>query len=462
MTCYILAWGGVMHNIKRLGFILTCIIICAVFMSGCTTPEQTSSELQKPATGPAGDTIKIGVVASLSGPASTTGKDMWQSAELAANEINAAGGVYVKEAGKNLSIELVQGDDESTREGGIKAVSKMITQDNVDLLIGGFSSAVVSAHQAVVVENKVPYIVAGASSTSISNREDLDNTYLFYHRPNTDDSALSSLMFVKDVVRPAVNKKFSFSDDRPLRIALLFQDSPFGKGQQIAVKNLTRDKNLPFEIVAEESFKMGESDFRTTLTSIKSKNPDLIYAVTFLNELIPLTQQARRDVGLNTLILSIENNDDPDYYKGVGEYGEYSVMESRFSPYAIPEGVTKAKTEKFLSDFEKKYSGFAGMMGAATYESVYIAKSAIERAGTLDKARVAKSLLSTSQDSILEVMMGGRILFNPDNHESEFELFVSQLSSDKSSGEQRPHIVWPESLKETDFVLPDWYKPAAA
>ena len=102
------------------------------------------------------------------------------------------------------------------------------------------------------------------------------------------------------------------------------------------------------------------------------------------------------------------------------------------------------------------------MMGASTYESVYIAQEAIEKAGTLDKAKVAESLESISMDSILETMKGGKITFNPDNHESEFELFVSQLTTDKSAGEQRPQIVWPESLRQTEFVLPDWYKPGTA
>jgi branched-chain amino acid transport system substrate-binding protein len=450
-----------MKNPTRFGIILTCFIIFFVFIAGCTSQPQTGVGEQKPASVPAGDAIKIGVVASMSGPASTTGKDIWQSAELAATEINANGGVYVKEADKKLLIKLIQGDDESTREGGMKAVSKLITQDSVDLLVGGFSSAVVSAHQTIVVENKVPYIIAGASSTSISNRKDLDNTYLYYLRPNTDDSAEACLMFLNDTVRPAIYKKFKFAGDRPLRVALIFQDSPFGKGQQSAVKNITKDKNLPIEVVAEEAFKMGESDFRTALTSIKAKKPDAIYAVTFLNELIPLTQQARRDVGLGTLILSIENNDDPDYYKGVGEYGEYSVMESRFSPYAIPEGTTKAKTEKFLTDFEKKYAGFAGMMGAATYESVYLAKDAIEKAGTLNKVKIAESLKTTSAEPILEAMKGGKITFTPDYHESKFELFVSQLTNSTSAGEQRPRIVWPNSLKQTEFVLPDWYTPGS-
>jgi branched-chain amino acid transport system substrate-binding protein len=313
--------------------IMGFLIIGALLFSGCT--EQQAS--------PSAETIKIGVVASMSGPASTTGKDIWQSAELAAQEINAQGGVFVKSLNKKIPITLVQGDDESTREGGIKAVSKLITQDTVDLLVGGYSSAVVSAHQSIVAENKVPYIISGGSSTSVSHRNDIDTSYMFFHRPNTDDSARASMLFINEVVRPEIYKKFSLPDDRPLRLALIFQDSPFGKGQQAAVKNLTRDLHLPIEIVAEETFKMGESDFRTALTSVKAKKPDIIYAVTFLNELIPLTQQARRDVGLNTLILSIENNDDPDYYTVLVSMGLYTHGKP-FSPYH-PEGSTARQQE---------------------------------------------------------------------------------------------------------------------
>jgi branched-chain amino acid transport system substrate-binding protein len=430
---------------------MSIVIIGALLFSGCT--EQPASE--------SAESIKIGVVASMSGPASTTGKDIWQSAELAAQEINAQGGVFVKDLNKKIPITLVQGDDESTREGGIKAVSKLITQDNVDLLVGGYSSAVVSAHQSIVADNKVPYIISGGSSTSVSHRDDIDTSYMFFHRPNTDDSAKASILFIDEMVRPEIYKKFNLPDDRPLRLALIFQDSPFGKGQQGAVRNLTQDLNLPIEIVAEETFKMGESDFRTALTSVKAKKPDIIYAVTFLNELIPLTQQARRDVGLDTLILSIENNDDPDYYSGVGALGDYTLMESRFSPYAIPKGSTSERTKKFLEDFQTKYGGFAGMMGAATYESVYIAAKAIENAGTVQKDAVRKALSEISMDHMIEVMKDQVIRFSPDYQESSFDLYVEQMKMDPAVGEIRPHIVWPESIRETGFVIPDWYQPGS-
>ncbi|OQA57666.1 MAG: Receptor family ligand binding region [Euryarchaeota archaeon ADurb.Bin294] len=431
--------------------VMSIIIIGALLFSGCT--EQPASE--------SAESIKIGVVASMSGPASTTGKDIWQSAELAAQEINAQGGIFVKDLNKKIPITLVQGDDESTREGGIKAVSKLITQDNVDLLVGGYSSAVVSAHQSIVADNKVPYIISGGSSTSVSHRDDIDTSYMFFHRPNTDDSAKASILFIDEMVRPEIYKKFNLPDDRPLRLALIFQDSPFGKGQQGAVRNLTQDFNLPIEIVAEETFKMGESDFRTALTSVKAKKPDIIYTVTFLNELIPLTQQARRDVGLDTLILSIENNDDPDYYSGVGELGDYTLMESRFSPYAIPKGSTSERTKKFLEDFQTKYGGFAGMMGAATYESVYIAAKAIENAGTVQKDAVRKALSEISMDHMIEVMKDQVIRFSPDYQESSFDLYVEQMKMDPAVGEIRPHIVWPESIRETGFVIPDWYQPGS-
>jgi len=430
---------------------LGVFLIGLILAAGCT---------QAPAPGGPGE-IKIGVVASMTGPASTTGKDIWQSAELAAEEINQKGGVPVRELGRSVPIRLIQGDDESTREGGMKAVTKLITQDQVNVLVGGYSSAVVSAHQAIVADNKVPYIISGASSSAVSRRTDLDTSYMFFHRPNTDDSAEACMDFLAEVFRPAISAKFGFSEDRKLRVAVIYQDSPFGKGQLDAVRALITAKNLPFEIVAEEPFKMGESDFRTVLTSVKAKNPDVIYAVTFLNELVPMTQQARRDVGLTTLILAIENNDDPDYYSGVGTYGDGMIMESRFSPYAVPAGSTEAATRKFLADFDKKYGGFAGMMGAATYESVYVAAAAIEDAGSLDRAKIRDSLARIRIPQMMEIMKGGYISFSPDFRESKFELYVVQLAMDPASGEPRPVIVWPDSLKAREFAIPDWYTPGS-
>ena len=86
--------------------------------------------------------------------------------------------------------------------------------------------------------------------------------------------------------------------------------------------NTIERENLPIVIVANETFKMGETDFRTLLTSVKAAKPDVVYPATFINEQIPLVTQARRDVGINAIFLAVECNDDPDYYAGVGKYGD--------------------------------------------------------------------------------------------------------------------------------------------
>ena len=422
------------------------LLIGVILIAGCTQQPQAEQ------------TLKIGVVASMTGSASTTGKDIWQSAVLAVEEINADGGVYIKDLGRKVPIEAILGDDESTREGGQKAVTRLVTEDKVDLLVGGFSSAVVSSHQAIVNEHQVPYIVTGASSPIITQRTDMPTSTTFHYCPTTDDYGRQTTLFANEVIRPAINEKFGFSSGRPLRMALIYQDSPYGKGVQTAVINTIEQEHLPITIVANETFKMGETDYRTLLTSVMAAQPDVIYPATFINEQIPLVTQARRDVGINAIFLAVECNDDPDYYSGVGQYGDYSVIESRFSPYTIPPGALADNISRFKQDFEKRWGGFPGMMGASTYEGVYIAAQAVENAGTRDKVAVVTALHSLEMPEIIEEMEGGVIQFTPEFREAKFDLYMEQLRWNETARNLRPVIVWPDHLKEGDFILPDWFE----
>lgn len=429
-------------------YLLAALLLAIVLSAACTEQPKATQE-----------TLKIGVVASMTGPASTTGKDIWQSAVLAADEINAQGGVPVKDLNGRIPIVLVQGDDESTREGGQKAVSRLITQDKVDILVGGFSSAVVSAHQSIVSDNRIPYIITGASTPTITRRTDIDTGTMYHYCPTTDDYGEQTTLFADDVIRKAVNSRFGFPDSRPLRMALIIQDSPYGKGVQKAVRDTIQRRGLNIDIVAEEAFKMGETDFRTALTSIKSSQPDVVYPAAFLNEQIPMVTQARRDVGLNTIFLAVECNDDPDYYAGLGKYGAYSVIESRFSPYAIPKGDIADDMAAFRQNFQKRWGSYPGMMGASTYEGIYIAAKAVEQAGTRDKEKVKHALDTLSMPQMIEAMKDGKITFSSDYREAKFDLFMEQLVWNETASELRPVIVWPDHMKETDFVLPDWYVP---
>ncbi|MBN1454875.1 MAG: ABC transporter substrate-binding protein [Methanomicrobia archaeon] len=431
--------------------LVSVLVIASLLLAGCVEhpeePEVGSGEL------------KIGVVASLTGSASATGTDMWQSAVLAAEEINAKGGVVVN--GVPMTITLVQGDDESSPKAGVEAVTKLITEDKVDLLVGGFSSGVTSADSVVAAEHKVPFIITGASSPVLTHRTDIDTSYFFHHCPTTDDYGERTTIFVNEIIKPEIYARFNFPEDRPLRMALLYQDSAYGIGVHDATTKTIETYNLNIEIVAAEKFKMGETDYRTPLTVIKATEPDVIYPVAFLNEQTLIVTQGRKDVGLDSIYLSVECNDDPDYYTGVERWGEYSIQESRFGPYAIPAGPIESAVETFRDDFTARWGAPPSMMGASTYEGVYIAAEAVKNAGTVDKAAVRDALAEIEMSQMVEAMQGGVITFTQDYRESKFDLYMQQLFWDDSVGETRPKIVWPNSVKETDFVLPDWYEPGS-
>ena len=435
---------------------IAALLIMAALIAGCT--QQAASQQNTTASQ---GTIKVGVIASLTGPASNVGTSMWQSAQVAADKINADGGVTLKD-GTKAKLQLIVGDDESTATGGQTAATKLITDDKVDILVGGYSSAVTSAYEQTIAEYKVPYIVTGASSPIITHRTDIDTGYIFHNCPTTDTYGQYTTSFIDQVMRPAIDKKYSFAADRPLRLALLYQDTAFGKGVQSAVNNTITANKLNIQLVAQQSYKMGDSDFRTQLTAVKAANPDAVYLAAFPNEGAPIITQARRDIGLNTIFLNVENNDNAQFYKDLGQYGEGAIIESRFSPYTAPAGAIAAAQSSFKNAYFAKFGTYPDMMGASTSDGVFIAAQAIGNAGTTDKAAVRDALVNLKMPEVVEPMKGQTISFSPDYREAGFDLWMEQLVFNQTLGETRPVIVWPDNLKTTDFVLPSWYTAGSA
>ena len=303
--------------------VIAVLLIAAALIAGCTQSQ------------PATNDIKVGVIASLTGPASNVGTSMWQSAQVAADKINADGGVTLKD-GSKAQLKLIVGDDESTATGGQKAATKLITDDKVDILVGGYSSAVTSAYEQTIADNKIPFIVTGASSPIITHRTDgIDTSYVFHNCPTTDTYGQYTTTFIDQVVRPAVNKNLSASADRPFRLAMIYQGTAFGKGVQTAVNDTITKNKLNIQLVSQQSYTMGDSDFRTQLTAIKAANPDAVYLAAFPNEGAPIITQARRDIGLNTIFLNVENNEMPSSTRTSGntERGQLSRAGSRHIPH---------------------------------------------------------------------------------------------------------------------------------
>ncbi len=418
--------------------LIITMILAAIIAAGCTGP---SDEATVP------ESIKIGLVAPLSGGASDVGNDMKQAAILAVEEINADGGVLVAEYGVKIPLELVEGDTQTSPTEGVTAVERLITSENVVVLVGGFSSGVTLANQ-VPAAGKVPYVITGASSAQVTRRTEVDTSYFFHYCSTTDDYSQPILQFFLDELKPLV------AADRDLKLALIYRDDAYGKGVIESSVAYIEDNNLPIELVAQEKYPGAETDFHAYLTKIADAKPDAVYTVGFVKDTASIYIQGQRDVGLNTVYMAVECNEDPAFYELLGEWGDGQLLESKFAPYA--DDYTELMGP-YKEAYLAKWGVMPGMMGADTYDGIYLVKSAIERAGTLDRTDVRDAIKQTNESEMLILMEGGNIAFDEYNEISP-KIFIEQMFWNAETEELTPVIILPDDLKSQDFVLPDKYE----
>lgn len=396
---------------------------------------------------PPARTIKIGLVASLTGSAADVGTDMERAAMMAVEEINNAGGVYVSEYNTKLKIELIVGDDKTNPQEGVAIVTKLITEDNVDVLVGGFSSAVTLASQVPAIEHNVPFVITGASSSLVTRRTDKNTSYMFHYCTITDDYSETIVRFLNHTVKPLV------APDRNLSLAILYQNTAYGQGCYQSTVYFINSLGLDITIVAAETFNMGDTDFHTQLLKIKDAKPDAVYHAGFTKDTSDAIKQGIGDVGLNTLYIAVECCEEPQFYDFLGSFGDRQILQSKFGPQA--ESYSEA-VDEYKAKYIERWGVIPGMMGADTYDAIYLIAKAIENAGTLDKAKIRDAIENIEIPQMLIMMKDGIIRFD-ENHEIDPICFIEQMIWDGTK--LKPYIVYPDELKQRDFELPPGYMP---
>jgi hypothetical protein len=161
--------------------------------------------------------------------------------------------------------------------------------------------------------------------------------------------------------------------------------------------------------------------------------------------------------------IAVENNQDPVFYQLLGSSGDNQLLESKLDPFMNPSYLPLIP--QFAEKYNQTFGVTPGMMGADTYDAFYIAKAAIESAGTVDKAAVRTAIEQTNLNDMLIITANGKIQFSTgvNYHEINPVTFIEQLKYNSILGECRSVIVWPESvpnvgtIKQADFVLPEGY-----
>ena len=131
---------------------------------------------------------------------------------------------------------------------------------------------------------------------------------------------------------------------------------------------------------------------------------------------------------MKTVYIAVENNQDPVFYNLLGSVGDGQLLESKMDPFMTPSYSTVVGN--YAKKFNQTYPHvMPGMMGADTYDAFYIAKDAIESAGTVDKAAVRTAIENTNMNQMLILTKTGKIQFSTgvNYHEIDPVTFIEQL-----------------------------------
>jgi branched-chain amino acid transport system substrate-binding protein len=455
--------------------VVIAIVVVAGVVAAWQLTQVPSAEARK---------IKIGLVA---GGQLAEGQDMDRAAKLAVKEINEAGGVYVSDWHTSVEIELVTIDTvDDSNSKSVGPVTQAVEEGQVDLLIGGYTSSGTLANQKIAIDNRVPYIITGASSSLVTRRGPQANygllpegselrvddaegmSYMFHYCTTTADYSATVVKFFAEEMKPLLDSTYGFDASRNLRLAILYRNDPFGQGVVADSKAIIEAENLPIDVVIERSYPATTTNFQTDLTAIQEANPDAVYVVDFIANTAQIINQGQADVELNTVYIAVECCEDPAFYTLLGPYGSEQLLESKFAPYAGPPYYLDS-IATYVTNYQAEYNTLPGMMGADTYDAFYIAADAIERAGTVDKAAVRDAIESCAMDQKLIITETGKIQFSigTDYHEIAPVTFIEQLIWNADANECRSVIVYPATapgvgtLKQADFVLPTMYEPGS-
>ncbi len=208
----------------------------------------------------AGETYKIGFIGALTGDGASYGEPLRNVAQIAVDEINAAGGINGKQ------LELIAEDGKCTGEAGVSAASKLVNIDKVQVIIGGVCSNESLAAIPVVEAAKVALVSPSSNTMNLSGK----SPYFFRIYPTVTEEG----KVLAEAVKDSGKKKVAFiqeQDDFTLGVFTAFKDEFMRLDSSATVIN--------------ENFAPGTTDFRTILLNLKKENPDVL----FINPLNPGT-----------------------------------------------------------------------------------------------------------------------------------------------------------------------------
>jgi len=395
--------------------------------------------------GHAQEPIVIGIPTSLG---FLEGRESLSAVELAVDEINAAGGVRVGVSKRPFKVESIDLRDAAPGvpvPEALLGLEKIILEKKpTALVVGPFRSEALMAGMDIIAKYKVPLLGTIAMSPG-SEKKIKEDPAKYKYVFRTCLNAVHIVKFLAGTMAQ-INKEFGFN-----KVYIMHQDVAWARATAEFVKTLYFDK-AGWTIVGLESYPTGTSDFSSALMKIRSQGAQVIMPVFDMPQSGTLVKQwnAMKVPAILSGFIS------PLAGAAAWKTFDGKIGGSTNMIFELGSGIGSGKypaSMTFYDNYRKKYGNEiqAGHGPAPSYESVYILKEAIERAGSLDPDAIVAEMEKTDRIGVM-----GRVKFDA-GHQAIFgfdprETAVSTVFQWSDSG--RRVIVFPDTIAEGKFQLP--------
>jgi branched-chain amino acid transport system substrate-binding protein len=416
---------------------LTIVIVIALLVSsvlaGCgaatavpatTAPQPTEAPkpTEKPAP-PAPEAIEIGASVPLTGKYGALGAMVKPGYEYAVADINAAGGVYVKEFDTKIPLHLTIYDDESDPTKAVSKMETLYSDQNVVVYLGGAGSDMHAATAAIAEKNKVPYLGIAFALYAIHQQ---GYQYLFSPFPKSPDQA-------KDVFE-ILNAKIPEAE-RPTKVAIFQETTDWG----IELGGLWAE-NAPkygYEVVVHEEYAPRTEDLSGMILKAKAAEAEVLLTLPNPPDGIAMYKQMSELGWTPKFTLMIRAPENVTWGETLGSVGDYVTIFPGWQNGEKFPGVAELNA-KYQAEFGRP----ADLLTGPAYACVQIAAAAIEAAGTLDRDAIRDAIAATDMTTVV-----GPVTFNADGTGNVLNPLVQW-----QSGKQE--LVWPEDQATADLLYP--------
>lgn len=383
------------------------------------------------------DVVRIGNIIPLSGPSASVGQQGKNAREMAVAEINAAGGI---EALGGAKIELLYADSESKPEKGVAEAERLINTEKVNVLTGCWNSAVTYPTTAVAERYGIPFIVPVSVSDKIT-----DQGFKNVFRIAAKDSwwTRDQFAFLKDM-----EKEFN----TPVKkLAFVYENGDWGKGFAGQWKKLASDGG--YEVVLDEPYPSTATDLSPVVQKIRRARPDVLMLVSNAADAILLTNTlAEYKVKLKAIITSGGGHADPSFLQAAGDNARYIFDIVEWETDVNKPGA-KETNERYKARYGTNLTGEA----VDAYLSMYLIKAALEKAGSLDPAKIRQALADIElKDSPGMIVGYDAVKFDETGQNANASLVMVQIN-DIGNGLERISC-WPMSARRAGYT-PVFPKP---